>query len=320
MATVTVFDTSIASENLGDELIMRSVDDVVTDIFSKPRLFRIPTHDRIGKTSYNIVEKSEHLILGGTNLLSSNLGRDNQWKISPRDAFHITDTVLLGVGWKQYQQSPSTYTKMLLNRLLSDDCLHSVRDEYTKEMLESAGVRNVINTGCPTLWEMDTDHCRNIPEKKAANVVFTLTKYNKDAQKDKQIVDILRDEYKELFFWPQGFGDLEYLESLLDTSDINILPPRVREYSNLLSSQEDLDYVGTRLHGGIHSLSHHQRSIILSIDNRAAEMGDDFCLPIVKRDRPEKLRRKIQGDLDVELELPAGRIKKWKDQFNSNGV
>ena len=67
----------------------------------------------------------------------------------------------------------------LLKILLSKTYLHSVRDEYTKDMLERIGIKNVINTGCPTMWSLTEEHCKQIPIKKSNSVVFTITDYNK---------------------------------------------------------------------------------------------------------------------------------------------
>ena len=315
---VTVFDTSVASENLGDELIMNSVERTLYEVFDNPHLLHIQTHDRIGTSSYDCAKKSSHTVIGGTNLLSSKMGRDQQWDVSPRDFLHINNSILLGVGWRRYQRSPSLYTKILLKRILSSNYLHSVRDSYTKKILDSIGIRNVINTGCPTLWGINEEHCKKIPTSKAENVVFTLTKYNKNKNKDEELLKIIRSEYDKKFFWPQGLGDLDYLRSLTDPSDITIIRPSVRSYSILLSSIDSIDYVGTRLHGGIHSLKNVRRTIIIGIDNRAIEMGNDFCLPVIQRDQPEELYQKICDGLDIKIELPKGNIKKWKRQFSEN--
>ena len=315
MLPITVFDPSIASENLGDELIMESVEDLLRSVFDTSRLLRVQTHDRIGSTSYDLTNDSSHVFIGGSNLLSSNLLGDQQWRITLRDSIRVPDSILIGGGWKQYQNKPSIYSKTLLKQILSSEYTHSVRDSYTKEMLESIGVKNVINTGCPTLWGIDDDHCKHVPSRKSDDVVFTLTKYSKN-KRDKNFIHILKDKYKTLYFWPQGFGDYNYLQSLGDTEDIIVIGPSVRRYSQFLDSH-DVDYVGTRLHGGIHSIAHQNRTIILGLDNRSVEMGEDFSLPVVRRSDTEAIERKIDTKFELELEIPRKNIREWKAQFKS---
>ena len=55
-------------------------------------------------------------------------------------------------------------------------------DEYTKKKLESMGIRNVINTGCATLWQLTPDFCAGIPSHSASEAVTTLTDYRRDPQ------------------------------------------------------------------------------------------------------------------------------------------
>ena len=56
---------------------------------------------------------------------------------------------------------------------------HSVRDSYTKKMLNSIGINNVVNTSCPTVWNITPDHLATIPDTKAkyvANHINSTTK------------------------------------------------------------------------------------------------------------------------------------------------
>lgn len=312
---ITVFDTSIATKNLGDELIMESVVSRLNELLDYPRMYHIPTHDEINEGSYKCLQDSSISFVGGTNLLSSNMREYKQWHIGLRDAWKLNNVVLFGVGWWQYQEKPSWYTKFLLRRVLSDDYNHSVRDSYTKNMLESIGISNVINTGCPTMWNLTGDHCNVISESKAKDVVFTLTDYNRNEIKDKKMIQTLRDEYDSVHFWPQGAGDREYFQYLFPDHNVNIIKPTVSAYTSFLSSQSSLDYVGTRLHGGIHALNHQVRTIIVGIDNRAIEKGEDFNLKVVNRDNIEHLSKHINEKSETNLNIPHNRINRWKSQF-----
>ena len=58
----------------------------------------------------------------------------------------------------------------------------------------------------------------------------------------------------QYIFWPQGFNDLSYLESLaVDKNRISILSSNIDSFNSLID-MGNIDYIGTRLHGGIRAL------------------------------------------------------------------
>ena len=210
-------------------------------------------------------------VLGSNLLKSTFFGFKRQWDITMRLSKYTGPCILVGAGWWQYGNKPNLNTKMLLKSVLSSDYLHSVRDDYTYEMLRSIGIKNVINTSCPTMWQLTKDHCQQISDVKSDSVVFTLTDYNKDLTNDGKFIDTLKQNYKKIYYWPQGLSDYEYLIGMGSISDeINILEPSLKSFDEVLLNG-NIDYVGTRLHGGIRALQHKVRTIIISIDNRARE-------------------------------------------------
>ena len=67
------------------------------------------------------------------------------------------------------------YTKKFYKTLLSDEYLHSVRDEMTKKRLNSIGIENVLNTACPTMWSLTPSRQLEISSKRSKNVVTSIT-------------------------------------------------------------------------------------------------------------------------------------------------
>ena len=57
-------------------------------------------------------------------------------------------------------------------------------------MLNDSGIRDIINTSCPSVWDLTQEHLASIPSKKADNVLFTLTDYNKSFENDKNLLKI----------------------------------------------------------------------------------------------------------------------------------
>lgn len=312
---ILIFDTSVCSTNMGDRIIMEAVNDQLRRIFPDKFFLHTYSHDRIGKASYRLINSSRYSFVGGTNLLSSNMNKYNQWKVNMLDSLFINNIILMGVGWWQYQVKPNYYTKILLKRLLSKKHYHSVRDEYTKNQLKEIGIYNALNTACPTMWDLPTE-CNSIPESKADEVVFTLTDYNKCSELDKKLILCLKSNYNYCHFWPQGYGDLDYLLGLgVISNRIRILPPTLSAFNDLLHQTKSIDYVGTRLHAGIKALKNNRRTIIVGIDNRAIEKEKDFNMPVIHRNNIHRLEHIIITSFETRITIPSSEINIWKNQF-----
>ena len=243
------------------------------------------------------------------------MNRYSQMGFSLADAMRVNNVVLVGVGWWQYQKEPNLYTRYLLQRILHRDVMHSVRDEYTKNYLKSIGIKNVVNTSCPTVWGLDDVHCSKIPLGKSRNVVCALTDYNQDPAADARFLRLMLEQYERCYLWLQGAGDYEYFHSLgLPSDAIKLVSPKLSTYDKLLR-EEDVDYVGTRLHAGIRALQAAKRALILGIDNRAIEIGRHIGLNVCdRRDTDAMLRFCVGGD-PTRLNIPARDIDRWQKQF-----
>jgi polysaccharide pyruvyl transferase WcaK-like protein len=315
MEKLLVFDTSVLTKNLGDIIICDAVYEHLRCIFDNAHFINTTTHDYLGRESYKLARKCSESFVAGSNLLSSNMNKYNQWKINLFDVLFIKNVTLVGVGWWQYQDKPNLYTKFLLNGILSKNNLHSVRDDYSVNQLKSIGITNVINTGCPTTWNFTEQHCNKIKKTKSNRVVFTLTDYNKNYKSDVFLINKLLDNYDEIYFWPQGVGDLCYLNSLINTSIIKVIKPSVSDFNNVLMLN-NIDYIGTRLHAGIRSLQYGNRTLILAVDNRALEMSRDINLPVTLRNEYVSIEDFILGDFYTQIVIKSEEIYKWKKQFN----
>ena len=68
------------------------------------------------------------------------------------------------------------YTRYIYKNIFSKEYIHSTRDEKTKIFLENNGFK-AINTGCPTLWGLTDDLCKQIPCQRKKKVIFTLLSF-----------------------------------------------------------------------------------------------------------------------------------------------
>ena len=311
---ICVFDTSINTQNKGDEIIVFYTLNVLKNIFHEDDIKRISTHILPSADDIKSLPEYKYKFVSGTNLISPYYERFNNWKM-PSDLYGYNDITSIGVGWGMYTENYSKTSKFVYNNILSKKHVNSVRDSYTEAKFRGMGIHNVINTGCPSLWNLTKEFCSYIPKEKSDDVITTITDYDKDPDNDTAMIDILLKNYKNVFVWIQGKEDLEYISRLNYIGKVNVLDISFQEYTLFLKNHS-IDYVGTRLHGGIHAINCKKRSLIISIDNRAEEMGRDFNLPILKRSEIyNQLESIINGDLKTDISIPEENIRIWKDQF-----
>lgn len=324
MKRILLLDTSIATQNIGDEIINDSIRKNWPDLFLKNFISKYPTHtppyswwqQLLCSSKFETIKKSDYKFLCGTNALYTNMGRPlPQWNVFLWNAPFLKNTILLGVGAGINSKHVNIYTKLIYGKLLSKEFIHSTRDEYTKKMLEDLGYK-AVNTGCPTLWGLTDDFCDSIPREKSRKVIFTLTSYQRDLKNDKLMIDILNKNYEELYFFPQSFSDLEYLNEL-GSFDVKVIAPNLYAYDSILS-KGDIDYVGNRLHGGIRALQHACRSLIIAIDYRAINMSKQYQIPIITREKiGNQLDNFINSINQTRISgLDFDLIDKWKKQFD----
>lgn len=308
------FRPVISSNNIGDYIIQESISNLMNEMFGIHWTTPMPTRSKLSKSNYWTIWESDLKFVCGTNLLSSDMWNNIQWNLKLNDMHRLRDVILLGCGWREYKTKPSFYTKKLFRHILSSKYLHSVRDSYTEHKLKEMGINNVVNTSCPTMWGLTTDMCKMIPKKKAASVITTLTDYSKDEALDKWLLHSLLNNYDNVIVWLQGGHDWELLKEYGVKDNVQIIPPSLEKYDEALNY--DVDYVGTRLHGGIRALNKGRRSLIIAVDNRAAAIAKDTNLPIVERGKiKESLEELINSEFSTDIKLPEDNIKLWKNQF-----
>lgn len=312
---ISVLDTRIPDNNLGNYIIMEAIDKFLDDQFKDEFVVRIPYMDNFGKQSIKYMKDSRMIFIGGTNILSSHMFMYKQIGLNIRNSYSIGNKfVLFGVGWWRYQKNIDLYTRYILKNSLSNGYIHSCRDEYTVKKLKGIGIDNVINTGCPSLWSINASICDSIPTKKSENVLITFTNYDKNYVRDKKIMDIIKNNYDSIYCWIQGPDDYNYVKDL--NSKVKFISPRLSELDHFLYNN-DVDYVGTRLHAGIRCIQKAKRTIILGIDNRALEMKKTFSLPVLHISSINSLEQAINSIWKTSVKNNYENINLFCSQFIS---
>lgn len=325
MKKILLFDTAIATTNLGDEIILDSVKEGLSAILYDSLIFRLGTHienyskKQLGKDNWKykvLCQNADYKFICGTNLFSGSLkGKFPQWMLNPKNSKLYQNAVCVGIGKINNFKTIDRYTKRLYLKCLSKEYQHSVRDESTKKAMEMIGLK-AINTGCPTLWSLNSEKCAQIPTKKADKAILSVSGYPEQVDwiADQKLVDCVLKNYTTVYAWIQTVMDKQYLSSLKNTKNIQCIYS-LKKYKDILKLR-NIDYIGTRLHGGVYALQHSCRAIVIAIDERAIGFYESNKLPIVYREEIEKsLDMMINSQWETTIQLNQKAIDKFINQF-----
>lgn len=312
---VHLLDTSIASDNIGDEIIVESCKKFIFNNFRNAYISTSSSHDGLEYASTKLAEDADIVFLMGTNALSAfnHIDKKYIWMLKNKDIKTLNGKlVLLGVGANSDTLHTSHDQIKNIQALLKKNTIHSVRDNTGKKILDQAELQ-VRNTSCPTLWASNLPDTR---KDKSDAVVFTLTAH-KPSSSDKFFVQTIRKNYSKVYFWPQQPRDFNYLKKINEDHLIEIIPPNLISYDDLLKN-EKVDVVGTRLHGTIRGLHFGQRSLVVIIDNRARDISMEVGLPSICRSNLEyNLQKEIFLENRPPIILPKQEIIEFSRQFSS---
>lgn len=330
MDNILILDTSIASFNKGDDIIMECTRKELAPLLEHAHELTLPTHIspfhwyQVWRNSTYVQKFSDckYKFVGGSNILIPHLlTHFPQWNINLFNYQPMKGCIMVGVGAGAGAEGKiEGYAKYIYQRLLNRDYYHSARDERSKQYMERLGLK-AINTGCVTMWMLTPDFCSTIPTKKAGRVVFTLTASDKQENKvkDQRMLDILSDCYDEVYFWPQGIDDNAYLNSLQTSKLVHVLQASKQAYDDYLTNNET-DYVGTRLHGGVYAMRHRRRAIIIAIDERARAINAKNHLNCIDYNELNLLGDMIHSEFKTQINMDFDAIRKWKSQFKEFNI
>ena len=310
-----LLDTSIASDNIGDEIIMEAVRRETRRLAPHAYWTTSSTHDGLGPFGRGQVERADWVILGGTNGLYSRFQGEGMvsWTLRGEELSLLKGKLVLwGVGAQGRGESLDPRQGNLLGSLLADAVPHGVRDRSAQLLLEKLG-KNSTWVGCPTLW---TQAGREIgsPER-PGTVCLALTAHRPNRLKDRELLGQLRRVYHRFCFWPQQPRDLDYFRALMGPEEakaVEVLPPNLEALDEFLRTT-DADYVGTRVHGGIRAIAHGRWSVLLGIDHRAEEVGGSVGIPVLPREAVGELGNLLARHEPYRIELPAEALQRFRE-------
>lgn len=322
MKNVMLLNTAIGTSNIGDYIIMECVKKELAPVLKNSFMYEMPTHT-VAFNAFSVWRNSnvvqnytncDYKFAGGSNLLVKDLQTHYpQWNINKWNSKPLNGVITVGVGAGAGDYT-NKYTTKLYRQILNHDYYHSVRDERSKEYVENVLGLKAINTGCVTMWMLTPEFCKTIPTKKSDTALITLTARPELNPNEQKMIDIVQKNYSKVYCWIQGDRDLDYFNKFSNTENIELIPPTKDAYENILNTV-DLDYIGTRLHGGVYAMRHRKRSIIIAIDERAKEINAGNNLNCLMIDEMDKLDDMINSEFETKIVMPFDEIARWKAQF-----
>ncbi len=308
---IAVLDPSLATDNLGDEVIYEAVERELFRLFPGSFLHRIATHEAMSRRSHSFLRRAGRVFVAGSNLLPPDGG---QWRLRRRDLLACRSAIVLGAGWQHDSTVFTRHRDRLLKAFLDGGAIHAVRDEAARRNLQALGLK-ALNTSCPTLWMMTPDACARIPTAKAADAVVTVTAYRKNPEADRAFLAAVTRRYRRVWFHAQMADDVPHVEKL-GFGHLSRIACSTAAFTALLRS-EDVDYVGSRLHGGIRALQCGRRSLVLQVDNRARDIAGHVGLPSLPIADISGIIDWIEVPRPTAIRLPQAEIDAWRAQFRA---
>ena len=303
----------VCTFNIGDLIISKNIEKIIHDIFPNHFQIKIPMYNCTDKKIKEIIRKSEYIFLCGTGILTNQL---YHWPVKIND--YNKNVILMGLGWNSYEnKSMRKKQKKKYNSILSNKFIHSLRDSYTENKIKQELNISTINTTCPSLWNLNID---NIERKKSKNVLFSLHYSKGNSKYSIKMLEMLGKNYEKIYFYAQSPYDYDLLEKVIKKSKllkaVNIIKPNIISLNQFIKNK-NFDYIGQRLHGGVHCLNNGKRAFIFGVDNRAIEIHKDINLPVYNFNDfgIEKIENDINSIFESEINLPIKNINAWLDQF-----
>lgn len=281
MARVLAFiNPSISTRNVGDLFIEDSVKRIL--VYDRQQSVDIDPRKPIGPRELEQINACEAAVIVGTNLWYRDMPKPSRWQFTLSDLDKIkTPIIPLGVGTTRKAGEDNGFTpetRDLIARLHADCRLGSARDWRTVEALHEAGIRNVVMTGCPTLFRSLSPTWRlRPPTNDRQRIVVTVRKGQRHN------VHILLRMLKQRGLQPV-IAAQQPPDNFLRRGWFFRPPPaptifeqRLQPYLDLVD--QSLGAIGWRLHGNMFHLAHGNPAVFFANCSRSQSFCESFGLP-----------------------------------------
>ena len=317
-----------AKKNVGDyligsrarKLLREFVDD---DIVELDRFSPLDTH-------IPTINKSRAVILCGGPAYTKN--------IFPK-VYPLTDyieqikvpIIPFGLGWSGKPfGSPDDFRFDDISKRIIDD-IHkkadftSCRDIITENILQSHGHDNILMTGCPVWYDLDSIGKELDTSLDYKRIVFTTPASRKLVKQNKKLMKVLRNTFPSaeiICSFHRGIlpdkhtgikRSIAYMRMTLDAKKLGFKVVDTSFDLQKIGFYKDLDlHVGYRVHAHLDFISRRKPSILINEDGRGQGMVESMNLPVLNFDDQnliesyESLLTNYKvGNFSELLEVPA---------------
>lgn len=282
--------------NAGDFLIKHRAKKLLSELRPDREFKDFNAWEPFDEEKLEVVNNSKALILTGGPALQKNI-YPGIYKLTPNLDKIKVPIISFGIGWKSESGNwkdisdykLSNESLPLIEKLAESGYESSVRDYHTMHVLQNYGMDNVVMTGCPALYELDSIN-KPIKTDSISKINFSLGvgfMHSKNMERSvKDIITNLRDHFtdkrlsvkfhhsidKKFLNTPDASSKLyknnvrfsKWLESAgIDYEDIS------GSAQNLIESYVASDFhIGYRVHAHIFMSSISKPSILIAEDGR----------------------------------------------------
>lgn len=287
-----------AKKNIGDFLITDRAKKLLMKHKPEQELFQLPHWKSLEKNIDKVNESDAIIIMGGPGFQPHFY--PGVYKLMPDINDIIPPIIPMGLGWKGF---PGDYLTLknykftdqslkVLKKIETETEYISCRDYMTKKALKRNELNNVLMTGCPVWYDLDSIGKNIDKPDKVKKIVFTPAQKHIYRGQSIKIMKVLR----------KLFPDAEtYCSFHRGINADDKFTPKKDEKNNLIIKNEaeklgitvvdtsfDLDkirfyddcdiHVGYRVHGHIYFLSKRKPSILLHEDGRGRGVSKSLNL------------------------------------------
>jgi len=308
-----------AKKNIGDFLITDRSKKLLSHLKPKENLVQFPSWIRLDDHLDTINSSSAIIILGGPGF---------QPKFYP-GVYKLTDDlnkikvpiIPLGLGWKgitgdYYSIKTYGFSKNSLNALYyisKNTNKISCRDYITKQVLNSQGIKNVIMTGCPVWYDLDSIGKKMIKPKTIKKIIFTPAQRQIYRNQCISIMRSIRKRFQDVEIYcsfHRGINSKDIytrkndaINNMKIKNEAEKLNFKIIDASfelNKIQFYENCDFhIGYRLHAHLYFLSKRKPSFLIHEDGRGNGASDALGLRGF-----DAYKRNIIGIIQSSIAIP----------------
>jgi len=279
---------SLSTRNVGDLFIEDSAKRILR--YEAEHSIDIDPRKPLTPESIDRINQCDAAVIVGTNLWYRHIYQEGRWMISRNELAQIRVPIIpLGVGTTRHRHEDNGFDPESLDllRAIHDHCeLASVRDLRTLEALAEAGVKNVVMTGCPTLFR-SLEPEWHLNAKPTQRVVLTVRKGQK--RNVRLLIKQLRARGWEVLIAAQQEKDTFFSRAIpfLQPATRTLYQYQLQPY--LECAKEFFGAIGWRLHGNMLHLAHGNPAVFFANCSRAESFCQSFGLPCVVAEDHERI-------------------------------